>query len=317
MAKGTKQQDSIQIEKLAEQQKRALEEEERKKKERERIKALYYFTAAYLDRVERRKALASLRYIDKFKFYGLLDSPVKKKLLQSCQAGIKYAECKAKIAENKRKFFLDIIPTNDFDEVRKSINATNFSEDTFATLAMCAARTSIRKCCDFIFEKSFDEDADKDLNQIKIDCVTAAKKALGALEKGKPQEVADLLKDGLEYVCKAFADAKEEDEMIEYSSIADEIIFVIDEHPELAKVCDIKPHQMDIARKVADLGDDLRRGLMAVEVLIAAEQKDNIVLTSEQRADMMGASLRMKAAIAEKQALAKNWEKQGPVLQLN
>lgn len=326
MAKGTKQQDSIQIEILAEKQQRALEEEERKKQERERVRALYYFTAAYLDRVEMKKTAAALRRIDSCNFFNALEKPAKQGVLSTCMLGIKYAEVRRKMVENKRKFFVEELGENHAEEVRKTLSGTDFSEDHFATIAMCAADKHMKRCSDAILEKPIPPEEEEQLKSIRMDSAERALEAIRNYQGGNLKGVAKLIKNGLEHSCKGFANAQNEEEMIEYSNMAAEIMFVIEQHPMLIKACDLKPHQLEIAKKTAELGDELRKGLMAVEVLIAAEQKDTIELTEKQRNDMLDLSMKTKKALFERQSMAKDWDKpklekapdiETPVLSMN
>lgn len=298
------------------ERKALLDAMEKEKKDQERLKALYYFTAAYIDKVEQKRIISQLRRIESFGFYNKMEKVSKQKLLSTCALGIKYAEIQRKLQENKKEFFMSAMDDKQAAEVRRTITEANFSEDHFATLAICASNKHMKKCCDAILEKPLKPEEEQNIKQIKKESVLSAVDAIVAFKGGNYKNVAHLIKQGLEFTCKGFAQARDEDEMLEYSNMTAEIMYVLEEYPMLIKASGLKPNQLEIAKKTAELGDELRRGLAAVQVLIAAEQKDVIELTEKQHEDMISMSLKTKKALAERQELAKTWEIEAPVLEM-
>jgi len=285
-----------------------LREEEEKKKEKQRLAALYYFTALYLDKIEQKRMLQTMARIDKMNIFHTMEKPKRQKLMESAMLCMQYALVSKKFIDKKREFFEKDMEDSAFQNVRKSLKELNLKEDCFSVIAICAAKKYMKKFCDKIMGRALPPKDEKEIAEIKEKCTKAAAAILTGQKENMKKPLADILKEGLGLAVKQFAETKNEEEAVQWSTMAKEILYIYGQRPELVKESEITEKQLSIANRVADLGDDVRRGMMAIEVLIAAETNDKVVLSEDQRKFMLDNAFTVKSAIYEKQLLAKNWD---------
>lgn len=300
-----------------------LEEEEKKKKKKE---ALNYFTAAYFDKIEELKKKAADDAVWAARMRNdLRDFFKKERLMDLLPEYRKQSELLAhyeSTIETMREYFK--LDDNDplKHQVEEDLVNTKFSRTSFAALSLCAANDKFENICRKMMhgekEKKDDILADEsefDLEKTKKQCMKEAIESLHDYRFGKHERIAKLLAKGLTRSCKLFSKAKTEQEAMEMSAYAGEMMHIMKMNPKFKKLSGLSEKQFGIADKMARLGEEIRKGVMAVELLIASGMDKSIKLSDKERQNMIETAVGMKTALADKQKIAREWDEPEKTLQ--
>jgi len=278
-------------------------EEEEKKKEKQA--ALNYFTAAYIDVVEKIRIQRSEKQISEF-FDGINNL-----FKQNLESFKKAVEAPAKYVENIKSAKDSFFELPEDPKALKDMVELNVDKSSFATIALCSAGDKIGKVCKFIAGrfKSDPKEARQEAAEIidlKKTCVENATKVLKSYKDGKPEVLAKTLGNGLRKCCESFATQKEDKAAIEDSTYASEILYVVDKNPKLAPLCGLSQKQLTIAKNIANLSESLIKGKAAIDTMMAL-QESGAEVPENVKKDLMESALQMKVAIATRQELMKKW----------
>ncbi len=302
---------------LIDEREALLEESKEEKKKKEEKAALYYFTAAYLDKLEEFKKKAALDDARAARIRNNFFERLQKEKLLAL--AIEYKRQKEllehyEITVNKLRDYFEF---DGDDSVKKQIEEdlsdVKLDRNSFAALSLCAANEKFEKVCRAMmnkqeiddFDSSFDIDS---LKAIRKNCMEEARNSLHDYRFGKHERMAKLLAKGLKQSCKYFAKAKDDNTAVEMSAYACEMMHILKSNPKLIKLSGLSEKQLKIAENAASLGDDIRKGVMAVELLMVSGMDPSVKLSPEQRRAMIDNAVKMKTAIANKQNLAKEWD---------
>lgn len=302
---------------LIDEREALLDETEEEEKKKEEKAALYYFTAAYMDRLEKFKKKAALddawatrirndffAKMQKEKLLALaIEYKKHKELLEHYEAAV----------NNLRNYFE--LDSDDLlkEQLEEDLSEIKLDRNSFAALSLCATNEKFDKVCQAMMNKQVEEEVDSEfgfdsLKTIRKSCMEEACNSLHDYRFGKHERMAKLLAKGLKQGCKFFANAKDDNTAVEMSAYVCEMMHVLKSNPKLIKLSGLSEKQLKIAEGAAALGDDIRKGVMAVELLMASSIDPSVKLTEQQRRAMIDNAVKMKTAIANKQELIKEWD---------
>lgn len=294
-----------------------LEETEEEEKKKEEKAALYYFTAAYMDKLEKFKKKAAMDDAWAARMRNDFFARMQKERLLAM--AIEYKRNKELLehyenAVNKLRDYFEF-DGDDYlkNQLEEDLSDVKLDRNSFAALSLCAANEKFEKVCHAMMNKQVEDEVDSEfgfdsLEAIRKSCMEEACNSLHDYRFGKHERMATLLAKGLKQSCKFFANAKDDNTAVEMSAYVCEMMHVLKSNPKLIKLSGLSEKQLKIAESAAALGDDIRKGVMAVEVLMASGIDPSVKLTEQQRRAMIDNAVKMKTAIANKQELTKEWD---------
>jgi len=152
--------------------------------------------------------------------------------------------------------------------IRESLAELKLEERDFETASFAAAGKKICKMADFfrsLEKKSEKEVADAEL--IKKEGIAKAKEALIKYRNGDPERFAKMLADGLKAGCEVFSQVGEMKEALPWALYTQEVIKILDGDEKLLKSSGLDSYQLKTAKEIAKMGQDIKNGLEAVEII--------------------------------------------------
>lgn len=302
---------------LIDEREALLEESEEEEKKKEEKAALYYFTAAYMDKLEEYKKKVALDDARATRIRNDFFAKMQKEKLLAL--AIEYKRHK-ELLEHYENAVNNLSEYFEFDgddylksQLEEDLRDVKLDKNSFAALSLCAANEKFEKICQVMMHKqgAKDDDLQFDVDSLKAirkNCMEEACNSLHDYRSGKHERMAKLLAKGLKQSCKFFAKAKDDNTAVEMSAYACEMMHILKGNPKLIKLSGLSEKQLKIAESAAALGDDIRKGVMAVELLMASSIDPSVKLTEQQRRAMIDNAVKMKTAIANKQELIKEWD---------
>lgn len=278
------------------------------KKKEEAKKALAVFTAAYYQQIIPEKIEAEKRIKKMNEFFDVILGTEKGNSIIS--AFLKAAAIDQVVEKTRvrtRKFF-NLKHAENAEEIMEDLKAVGLEEKNFTTLAICAADKDMEKVSDFLYGDDGDEEPEEEIVAVRRASIAVAGSAIADYRKGNRQAYAGLLGMGLRNCCEKFAGEQSRERAMYWASNVEDILFLIEKNPELAKECGITDRQIRIAKEIASISENIKKGLQAVEIFADVQLYKNIQLSADQTQKLLVDITQMQIASSKRLNIMDKWD---------